>query len=82
MSGYQGVPAAYAIRNGRLVTTLAGSPFEVTFYKAGDAYYAARSNEFGYANYQVLPKGPANLVKLNRGEHVEEDQSIYLQTKE
>jgi hypothetical protein len=25
----------------------------VTVYKLGDKYYGARSNEFGYANYEV-----------------------------
>jgi len=24
-------------------------------YKLGETYYAARSNEFGYANYEVIP---------------------------
>jgi len=28
-------------------------PFAVTVYKVGDKYIAARSNEFGYANYEV-----------------------------
>ena len=36
-----------------LVTTIANTPFEITVYKVGDKYVAARSNEFGYANYQV-----------------------------
>jgi hypothetical protein len=27
----------------------------LTFYKLGDTYYAARSNEFGYANYEIVP---------------------------
>jgi hypothetical protein len=43
----------YEIRNGRLVTDLEGTPFEVTVYKLGDRYVASRSNEFGYANYEV-----------------------------
>ncbi len=29
---------------------LAGTPFELTFYKSGDTIYGARSNEFGFAN--------------------------------
>lgn len=51
--GQMGTPASYEIKEGRLVTTLGGSPFEVTVYKAGDKYVAARSNEFGFANYEV-----------------------------
>jgi hypothetical protein len=51
--GQLGVPAKYELKNGRLITTLGGTPFEVTIYKMGDKYMAARSNEFGYANYEV-----------------------------
>ena len=45
--------AKYEIKDGHIVTTLDGSPFEVAVYKSGDKYVAARSNEFGYANYEV-----------------------------
>jgi hypothetical protein len=51
--GGSGESAAYEIRNGQVVTTIGGTPFEVTLYKVGDKYVAARSNEFGYANYEV-----------------------------
>ena len=51
--GALGSPAEYEISGGRLVTTLEMTPFEVTVYKLGDKYVAARSNEFGYANYEV-----------------------------
>jgi len=27
----------------------------MTIYKLGDSYYGARSNEFGYANYEMIP---------------------------
>ena len=27
----------------------------MTIYKLGDTYYGARSNEFGYANYEMIP---------------------------
>ena len=52
-SGALGSPAEYEISGGRIVTTLEMTPFEVTVYKLGDKYLAARSNEFGYANYEV-----------------------------
>ena len=52
-SGEMGSPAHYEIRGGKIVTTIEGTPFEVTVYKVGDRYVAARSNEFGYANYEV-----------------------------
>ena len=51
--GAMGSPAEYEISGGRLVTTLDMTPFAVTVYKLGDKYVAARSNEFGYANYEV-----------------------------
>ncbi len=51
--GALGSPAEYEISGGRLVTTLEMTPFAVTVYKLGDKYVAARSNEFGYANYEV-----------------------------
>ena len=36
----------------RLVTFIAGTPFEATVYKLGNRYVAARRDEFGYANYE------------------------------
>ncbi len=48
-----GAESQYEIRNGRLTTDVDGAPFEVSVYKLGDEYIAARSNEFGYANYAV-----------------------------
>ena len=73
---YQGTPSPYSIKDGKIITYVAGSPFTVTVYKLGDTYYGARSNEFGYANYQILPKGPPNLVDLKKGESQEEDKNI------
>ena len=69
-SGYLGNSQAYSIKNGSIVTTLADTPFEVTVYKLGDKYFAARSNEFGYANYEMLPKAPVNLLDLGKDVHV------------
>jgi len=51
--GMSGESASYEIRNGRVVTIIGGTPFDVMLYKDGDKYVAARSNEFGYANYEV-----------------------------
>jgi hypothetical protein len=48
-----GGEAQYEIRNGRLTTQLVGTPFEVTVYRLGERILAARSNEQGYANYEV-----------------------------
>ncbi len=35
---------------------LAGTPIEVAAYKLGDKFYGARSNEFGFANYEIIPE--------------------------
>jgi hypothetical protein len=67
-NGYQGVTTPYAIRNGKLVTTLSQAPMEVAVYELDDHYYGARSNEFGYANYEILPKPPLFLDPLGQGE--------------
>jgi hypothetical protein len=51
--GLSAPPAAYEIRDGRIITTIGGTPFDVMVYKVGDKYLAARSSEFGFANYEV-----------------------------
>ena len=50
-----GASRPYYINNGKIVTSLVGTPIEITVYKVGDKYVGARSNEFGYANYQIVP---------------------------
>jgi hypothetical protein len=45
---------SYRIADGRLQTDIAGTTFDVTVYRLGDRHYAARSDEFGYANYEVI----------------------------
>ncbi len=54
-NGYKGLTGAYRIEGGKLVIPVAQEPYAFTFYKVGDTYYAARSNEFGYANYEIIP---------------------------
>jgi hypothetical protein len=53
--GYQGATNPYKIDGGKLITYLSQDPYSITVYKLGDTYYGARSNEFGYANYQMIP---------------------------
>ncbi|MGZ9738774.1 hypothetical protein ACXX83_10105 [Pseudomonas sp. GNP012] len=43
----------HEIKDGHLVTTLGGTPFEATVFEQNGKYVAARSNEFGYVNYEV-----------------------------
>jgi hypothetical protein len=54
-NGYQGNTTPYKIEGGKVVTKVAQDPYSITIYKAGDTYYGARSNEFGYANYEIIP---------------------------
>lgn len=53
--GYQGTTSPYKIEAGKLLTYVSQDPYALTFYKLGDTYYAARSNEFGFADYQIVP---------------------------
>ena len=48
-----GAQTQYEIRDGHLITEIGGAPFEVTVHKLGDTLMASRSNEFGYANYEI-----------------------------
>jgi hypothetical protein len=68
-ASYLGATSPYYINNGKVVTVLAGTPIEVTAYKLGDKFYGARSNEFGYVNYEIIPEvkelnplGPGNAI--------------------
>jgi hypothetical protein len=53
-SSHLGNTQSYFISNGKIVTALVGTPIEIAVYKMGDKYYGARSNEFGYANYEII----------------------------
>ena len=53
--GYEGTTGRYQIQGGKLITFVQQDPYAFTFYKLGDTVYAARSNEFGYANYEIIP---------------------------
>jgi hypothetical protein len=65
-TAYSGMSSPYSIQNGTITTWLQQTPFEVTVYKLGDKYYGARSNEFGYANYQIIPP-VLNLLEPVKG---------------
>jgi hypothetical protein len=53
--GYEGTSLHYKIEGGKLITFVSQEPYAVTVYKLGNTYYGARSNEFGYANYEIIP---------------------------
>jgi len=58
---YLGTPNGYSIRDGKVVTSFGNAEYDYTIYKLanadpkkGETYLAARSNEFGYANYEIV----------------------------
>jgi hypothetical protein len=53
-----GTAQTYNIKDGKIVTELVGTPIEIAVYKLGEKYIAARNNEFGYANYEIVPAIP------------------------
>ena len=89
---YQTTAAPYEISDGKIVTYVSSTPISMAVYKSeasqgGQAprdqatYYGARSNEFGYANYEILLKAPANLVALEKSDMIPADeQAKYLNT--
>src|SRR5262245_14797486 len=54
-ASYLGASRTYRIDKGKILTDLEGTPIEIAVYKKGDKYLGARSNEFGYANYEIVP---------------------------
>jgi hypothetical protein len=52
-SGEIGAPSGYEIKDGKIITTLMNSPYEVAVYQLGNKNFGARSNEFGFANYEM-----------------------------
>lgn len=53
-AGELGSPSRYEIKSGQIITTLGNTPYEATVYKVGDKFYGVRSNEFGFANYELV----------------------------
>ena len=54
-ASYLGKSQTYNIKDGKIFASLVGTPLEIAVYKLGDKYLGARSNEFGYANYEIIP---------------------------
>ncbi len=73
--GYQGTTSPYRIEGDKLITFVSQDPYSLTFYKLGTTYYAARSNEFGYANYEIIPPP---LIAVNPLTEVSDQFSIEL----
>ena len=49
-----------------MVTKVQQNPYLVAIYKLGDTYYGARSNEFGYANYEMIPSPRLSSTRWQR----------------
>ncbi|HTK99929.1 MAG TPA: DUF3604 domain-containing protein [Pseudomonadales bacterium] len=82
-TSYHTVPAPYSIANGKVVTMFGNTPLEMTLYKADGKYIGARSNEFGYANYEYTVQGPADLFDLGKAAaNIPKDQASELHAKE
>lgn len=60
-----GIPVAYAVTDGKLVENFGNEKLSWSAYKVGERTLFARSDEFGYANYEVIP-APETLVDLNK----------------
>jgi hypothetical protein len=85
-NGYQGITTPYKIEGGKVITKVAQDPYSMTIYKLGDTYYGARSNEFGYANYEIIPypqmvvnpvTGALNQFSIELGLTQEQRQQIF-----
>ncbi len=59
---YQGIPKAYVVKDAKVIEDFGNGPLEWTAYKSGDKTLLARSDEFGYANYEIIPV-PGALVE-------------------
>ena len=60
---YQGLPTAYAIKGNQIVESFGDAPLTWSAYTSGGKTMMARSDEFGYANYEIVPI-PSNLVDM------------------
>jgi hypothetical protein len=61
---YLGLTSAYSVTGGKIVEDFGNAPLTWTAYKFGDKTLLARSDEFGFANYEVIPI-PGALIDLD-----------------
>jgi hypothetical protein len=77
---YLGSSSSYTIKGGKVVESFGNTPIELTIYKistprwgeaqtkelaVGEKYLGARSDEFGFANYELVTV-PENLIDLEK----------------
>ena len=59
---FQGLSTAYSITGSNVVEDFGDSPISWTAYKVGEKTLLARSDEFGFVNYEVIPVPSAMLA--------------------
>lgn len=58
-----GLSIDYVVEGGKIVEEFGNGPLTWMAYKSGDKTLLARSDEFGYANYEIIPV-PSKLIDL------------------
>jgi hypothetical protein len=54
-SAQDGTGVSYSVQNDRITTVVGDSGFQLSVYRKGGSYIAARASEFGFANYEIVP---------------------------
>ncbi len=65
IDSYLGLPTGYEIADGKVVEDFGNGTLSWTAFKSGDKTLMARSDEFGFANYEVIP-APSELIDLDK----------------
>ncbi len=62
LRGQAQVTSPYEIASGQISTSIGEMPFDLAVFKTGNKYIAARSSEFGYANYEIAEVNSVGAV--------------------
>ena len=62
---YWGVPTSYEIKGSQVIEHFGNGPMSWTLFQSGDTTLLARSDEFGYANYEII-KPPTHMTDLEK----------------
>ncbi|WP_105101791.1 DUF3604 domain-containing protein [Microbulbifer pacificus] len=67
---YLGIPTSYEIKGNQVIEHFGNGPLSWTLYQSGAVTLMARSDEYGYANYEIIetPKHLVDLEKLKRSQ--------------
>ncbi|MCQ3828169.1 DUF3604 domain-containing protein [Microbulbifer elongatus] len=61
---YLGLPTRYEIKDNQIVEDFGNGPMAWTAFKSGDKTLLSRSDEFGFANYEII-ETPKHLIDLD-----------------